>query len=302
MPTREPLSVVIMTKNEAERIGHCVRSALAVADEVIVLDSGSQDGTREAATAAGARVFEQPWLGFVGQRQRAVDLAAHDWVLCLDADEFLDAELRTAVQRVLQSSPDPRDGYALDRRDEFFGRLFPSLKNQRRKLGLVRLFHRRHSRWNPEQLIHEEVLVHGRKHLLPGVLVHWRNFTLAGQTERHVTNAELEAEQLDRAGKSRPGLRLLLMPPARFVWIWAVKGGWRLGTAGFVVAVMGAHAEFMRWATLWEKREVRRQVLPPAELLGGGDGRELDKGPAPEPIQRDRAAAASLPHLSGSIR
>ena len=264
-----PLSVVIMTRDEAVAIGRCVAAVADWAAEVVVLDSGSTDGTRDLAAAAGARVFEQPWLGFSAQRNAAVGLARHDWVLCLDADEVVDAELAAAIRAAMAAGPDPRDGFALDRRDEFFGRVFPSMRNRARRRACIRLFHRGHGRWRPDQLIHEEVLVPGRSIRLPGRLLHWRNFTLGEQLGRFLTNAPLEVAQLQARGRRAGPLPLLARPLLRFGWCYLACGGWRLGMAGLVQAMMMAHAEFLRWASLWEAQQVVRRPHPPAALLRG---------------------------------
>ncbi|MBC4016286.1 glycosyltransferase family 2 protein [Siccirubricoccus deserti] len=271
-PDRVPLSVVIMSRDEAMMIGRCIGAVASWVDDVVVLDSGSTDGTREIAAAAGARVFEQPWLGFSAQRNRAVALARHDWVLCLDADEVVDARLAAAIRAAILAGPDPRDGFALDRRDEFFGRLFPNLKNRARRRAFIRLFHRGHGRWNPDQLIHEEVTVPGRSIPLPGVLLHWRSFTMAEQLHRYLGNAELEVAQMMARGQRGSVWRMILQPPLRFLWCYVACGGWRMGEAGLVQGMMVAHAEWLRWAMLWERQRIRRVPHPPPELVAGKDG------------------------------
>lgn len=268
-PEPAPISVVVMTRDEAVMIGRCIASVAGWADDIVVLDSGSADATREIAAAAGARVFEQAWLGFSAQRNRAVALARHDWVLCLDADEVVDAELAAAIRAAIAAGPDPRDGFALNRRDEFFGRLFPNMKNQARNRAFIRLFHRGHGFWDPDQMIHEEVRVPGRSIPLPGVLLHWRSFTLAEQLRRYIGNADLEAAQLAARGRRGGPSRLLIRPPLRFLWCYVARGGWRMGEAGLVQAMMAAHAEWLRWATLWERQRVQPVLHPPAELVAG---------------------------------
>jgi glycosyltransferase involved in cell wall biosynthesis len=266
---RVPLSVVVMTKNEAAVIGRCLGSVADWAEDMVVLDSGSTDATRQIAASLGARVFEQPWLGFSAQRNRAVALARHDWVLCLDADEVVDARLAEAVRAAILAGPDPRDGFALDRRDEFFGKLFPNLKNRARNAAFIRLFHRGRGRWNPDQLIHEEVEVPGRSIALAGVLLHWRGFTLAEQLRRYIGNAELEVEQMQAAGRRGSLWRLFVHPPLRFAWCYIACGGWRMGEAGVIQGMMVAHAEWLRWASLWERQKAPRVPHPPAALVTG---------------------------------
>ena len=264
-----PISVVTLTKNEARHIERCLAS-VAWADERIVVDSGSTDGTQAIASALGANVVQQAWLGFVPQRQRGVEVARHDWILFLDADEVVDAELAKAIQAVVAAGPNPDDGFAVNRRDEFFGLLFPNLKNRARRAAFVRMFNRQRSCGNPNHLIHEEVKFPGRSIELPGVLLHWRSFKLAEQLHRYITNADLEATQMAQMGKQASALKLLGWPVLRFLWVYVARGGWRMGEAGLVVALMIAHAEFLRWATLWERQKAKHLADPPEHLVNGG--------------------------------
>ena len=117
-----PLSGVVVAFNEADRIERCVTSLRAVCAEVIVVDSGSTDGTRERAAALGARVVEQPWLGFARQKNLAIALAAQPWVLLLDADEWLEREALDALRALFASGRlDAADVVVLPRRTRFLG-------------------------------------------------------------------------------------------------------------------------------------------------------------------------------------
>ena len=113
-----PLAVVIVAKNEAARIGECVASAM-FADEVLVLDSGSTDGTAQIAEAAGARVIVTDWPGYGPQVARGFSMAAGDWVLSLDADERIPPKLQAEIRAAIAS--DAFDGYRLPRWSEFCG-------------------------------------------------------------------------------------------------------------------------------------------------------------------------------------
>jgi len=119
MQQKTPLSVVIITLNAASQIEACLKSA-AFADEIVVVDSGSRDGTREIALKYNARVLHQDWLGFGRQKQFAVEQASHDWVLCLDADERAPPELAASLVRALDAPVAPV--YRIARRNRFLGR------------------------------------------------------------------------------------------------------------------------------------------------------------------------------------
>ena len=283
---RCPVSVVVLTKNEARLLERCLRS-VAWADEHVVVDCGSTDGTQALAAQLGARVVEQSWLGWVPQRQCGAEAARHDWVFFIEADEIVDAELAAAVQAAIASGPNPQDGYAVDRRDEFFGQLFPNMKNRARRRAFIRLFNRRHSRYTATNIIHEEVEIKGRSIALPGVLLHWRSFTLAEQMGRYIGNADLEATQMAQAGARAGILKLLAWPMLRFAWCYLARGGWRLGEAGLVHAMMAAHSEFLRWATLWERQKVEHRADPPAHFLAGS---RAVGGPTAAPGAADRTA------------
>jgi len=260
-----PITVVILTKNEELFIARCIAS-VAWADEVLVLDSGSTDRTREIAREWGASVYEQAWLGWVPQRQAGIARACHDWILVLEADEIVTPELRDGILAAMAASPDARDGYAVDRRDEFFGRVFPNMQRPALRRGFVRLFNRRQSHYAPEDLIHERVVCPGRMLPLPGQLLHWRAFTVADQMGRYVTNSGLEADMLARAGVRVGPLRLLLMPALRFLWCYVWCGGFRLGTVGLMQALLKASTEFTRHAVLWERQSVERRLHPPENV------------------------------------
>lgn len=118
-PSRAPLSVVIITKNAATQLGACLESA-AFADEIVVVDSASNDGTAELAARRGARVLQKEWLGFGPQKQFAVEAARHDWVLCLDADERVSAPLRASILAAL-AAPSAA-AYTMPRCNRFMGR------------------------------------------------------------------------------------------------------------------------------------------------------------------------------------
>ena len=113
--TRAPLTVLILTRDEAAVIERAIRG-VAWADEILVLDSESPDDTRERARRLGATVHVQPWLGWLDQKRRGAALARHDWVLSLDADEIVTEALGRSIRAALAQGPDPRDGFVVDRR------------------------------------------------------------------------------------------------------------------------------------------------------------------------------------------
>ena len=273
-----PVTVIILTKNEEEFITWCIDS-VRWADEILVIDSESTDRTRELAESLGAKVVVQPWLGWAGQLTKAIALAKNDWILNLDADEIVTPELACSVQSAM-SKPDPRDGYAVDRRGDFLGVLLPNESRRSRKLNFVRLFNRTQSAYDTAMKVHEEVRFPGEAHLLEGVLLHWRGSTLDELISVFNRYATVEAEVLDDAGKRATALDIIAWPILRFLWSYVVKGGFRLGTRGLMHSLLKATSDFMRYAKLWERQHGARQLHPPAHLYERPEQGETQRGEA----------------------
>ena len=259
------LSAVIMTKNEAAKIARCI-SSVAWADEVLVIDSGSTDATKEIAESLGARVIEQPWLGFSAQRNRGAALARHDWIFYADADEIVTPELAAAIQNVMAGTPDPKDGYAVDRRGDFLGVLLPNEARPSKRRNFIRLYNRRESAYDETMSVHEEVRFPGKAVPLAGVLLHWNGLSMDEFIPLFNRYATIEARALDDNGVRARGTDVLVRPVLRFFWSYLAKGGWRLGTRGLMHSVLKASSDYMRYAKLWELQNVTPSVHPPAEL------------------------------------
>jgi glycosyltransferase involved in cell wall biosynthesis len=238
------LSAVIITKNAASQLGECLKS-VAFADEILVVDSGSSDGTRDVAKAHGARVVEHAWLGFGAQKQFAVGAAAHDWVLCVDADERVSPMLRDAIAREL-AAPRARV-YALARCNRFLGRWlrhgegYPDWS--------VRLFHREHARWSDDP-VHEKVLSDASPARLSGDLLHDSAETLEGYLDKQNRYTTLQAQSLRIAGRRATVLHLALAPAFRFLKFYVLRLGFLDGAPGLVHIVIGCMNSFNKYAKL----------------------------------------------------
>src|SRR5215207_2451501 len=130
------LTVIILTLNEEEFIERCIRS-VSWADEVLVLDSCSSDRTREIAALLGANVYEQKWLGWPGQRNKAVSLAKNDWVFFVECDEIVTPQLARSIEEAMNGPVDERDAYFVDRRGDFYGLLLPNMSRASKRRSLV---------------------------------------------------------------------------------------------------------------------------------------------------------------------
>ena len=275
-----PISVVILTKNEEAFIERCIRS-VTWADEVLVVDSGSTDRTRELAQSLGARVYDQPWLGWPGQRNKGTSIAKNDWVLFVEADEIVTPELAVSIQQAFSGSINPKDGYSLDRRGDFLGLLLPNESRASKRLNFVRLFNREYSAYDSEMLTHEEVRFPGQAIPLKGVLLHWRGYQMNDYFGVFNRYATLEAQMLDAKGRRASGLSILIMPILRFGWSYVVKGGWRLGTRGLIHSMLKGASEYMRYAKLWEMQNVSPALDPPATIYPG-QTQQVSSKPRPD--------------------
>lgn len=272
MSELQPLSVIILTKDEE----HFVRRAIEhvdFADEFVVVDSGSSDRTLEVAAELGATVVEQEWLGWPEQRNRGAEAARNDWVMTLEADEVVTPELRDSFHRVLAGPMDPRDGYSVDRRDDILGALMPNESRRANRRGLVRMYNRRHTRYDPADIVHERAQPPGRSIPLDGVLLHWRGWNVQELMDAINRYARTEAHALElRDGARASYAKLVTRPLLRFVWCFVLKGGFRHGARGLIWAMLRSSAEGLRWANLWEREHVPgdgKVVDPPRELAAG---------------------------------
>jgi glycosyltransferase involved in cell wall biosynthesis len=241
-----PLSVVLITHNAVAQLPECLAS-VAFADEVVVVDSGSGDGTAEVAARYGARVVEKEWLGFGPQKQFAVEQAAHDWVLCLDADERVSPELAASMVRALQAPA--AQVYRMARCNRFLGRWL------RHGEGYPdwspRLFDRRHARWSDDG-VHEKVLYAVSPGTLEGDLLHESGEDLGRYLEKQNRYTALAAQELHRRGKRAGLAELALSPLLRFFKFYLLRLGFLDGLPGLVHISIGCMNSFMKYAKLIE--------------------------------------------------
>lgn len=225
------VSAVLIVKNGEQHLDR-VLSAIGFCDEILVLDSGSTDRTREICAEHKVRVEQQPFLGFGPQRQRAVALAKHDWVLVIDADEVLDYEAATTIQ-VLDYA-DPTRAWRIRRRT-YIGSREISFGDWRWD-HQVRLFNRTHARFN-DQRIDEMVESDGGSLLtLQGSLHHYRFSDCADLLERMIRIARTRAEGRSAESTRQGWLGLVVRVSWRFVRSLIVRQGFRDGVAGVFVA------------------------------------------------------------------
>lgn len=240
------LSVVIITKNEAAKLGKCLAS-VAFADEVIVLDGTSTDGTAEVARQHGARVaVSAEWPGFGPQKNRALALATQDWVLSLDADEWLTAESQAEIRRVLA---EPRAAvYAMPRLSRYCGQAI-------RHAGwypdpVTRLFRRGQARFS-DDLVHERLVYEGHAVMLHHPLQHDSFSGFEAVLDKANRYSTLSAEALYAKGRRATPLTAIGHGLWTFIRTYLFKRGFLDGWMGLALAISNAHGSYYRYMKLW---------------------------------------------------
>ncbi len=244
------LAAAIITFNEADRIGDCVR-ALQFCDDIVVVDSHSTDGTREIAAQAGARVIERDWPGYRSQKEFALRAARCDWVLCVDADERVSPALRSQLE-ALRAAGFPRHaGWTVSRITWYFGRflrhghLYPD--------HILRLIDRRRGGWLGRE-IHEHTEVRGSVGKLTGHLEHHSYRSLTDQQLKLQRYAELMATESLARGRRTSLLEITLRPFWRFFSGYVLRLGCLDGWRGFLIASVEANYVRQKYLKLYLKQ------------------------------------------------
>jgi len=241
-----PLSAVVITLNAERCIEACLES-LRFADEILVVDSGSTDATRDIAARRGARVLHQEWLGFGPQKRYAVAQARHDWVLSIDADEQVTAALRASIQREMAAAP-RAFAYELCRCNRFMGRWLRHGEGY--PDWTLRLFRRDHADWSSDP-VHERVVSDAPPLRLEGELLHDSAETLGSYLAKQSRYTALQAEQLRARGMARNLISAVGSPLVRFVRFYFLRGGFLDGLPGLVhIAIGSVYSGSKYWKAL----------------------------------------------------
>ncbi len=251
---KNKLSLAIITLNEERNIERCIRSAPMAAD-VVVLDSGSTDRTREIAQSLGARVFNEPWPGFYKQKTRAAELVENPWVLSLDADEALSPEAQKTVSDLLDQDLSGYDGFEFSRRTFHLGRWLYHGGNYPDRQ--VRLFHRERAHWLNTN-VHERIIAKNVKRV-SGDILHWPFRGLIDQISTVNKYSGLRAQDFAEKGKKFSSFKMLAKTVSKFVETYFLKQGFRDGVPGLISALVSSFATFLRWAKLYERQKVHTE-------------------------------------------
>ena len=241
-----PLSVVIIAKNAASQIAACIDS-VAFAQEVLVVDSGSEDETRAIAEVRGCRVIEKEWLGFGPQKQFAVGEARYDWVLCLDIDERVSPRLEASIRAALQTQQ--HHAWRMPRRNRFLGRWLAHGEGY--PDWSLRLFHRQFANWSNDP-VHEAVITTVDVGTLQGDLLHDSAEDVGMYLAKQNRYSSLHAEALFQQGVRSGYVKLFLSPLARFIKFYVIRLGFLDGGPGFAHVAVGCFAAFAKYAKLIE--------------------------------------------------
>jgi len=244
------LSVIIITKNEAESIETCLES-VTWADEIIVVDSGSTDDTVAICRKYTDMIFVTDWPGFGAQKNRALDLAKGKWVLSLDADEYITPELQDEIQAAT-TAPGGKIAFIMPRLSNYCGRFM-------RHSGwwpdyIIRLFLREQGRFS-DDLVHERLIVNGPTGTFSNPIIHnaFKNLEEVIQT---INNYSTAGARMMHEKKREAGLLTALSHGFwSFVHTYIIRAGFLDGREGFMLAVSNAEGTYYRYLKLMLMKE-----------------------------------------------
>ena len=248
MKKKYSLSVIIITKDEEDRIETCLDSVQDISDEIIIVDSGSTDRTLDIAGKYTDKIFKTDWPGYGIQKQRALDQAQCEWVLSIDADEALTPELKNEIDETLNKNPH-ESVFRLPWAVIMFGK---HLRFGNSSRSVRRLFRRKGAKFT-DAMVHEKIHVPGGKvGRLKGKLLHYSIRDFEHYLYKNRTYAWLGARKRFRANRHGGGL---FGAGFRALWVfftaYIVKGGFLDGGVGFLNAAMYSQGAFNKYAGLW---------------------------------------------------
>jgi glycosyltransferase involved in cell wall biosynthesis len=244
------VTVTVITRDEESNVAAALQS-VSWADEIVVIDSGSTDGTVAIARQHASRVEVRDWPGYSAQKNYAAELASNDWILSLDADERVTPELATEIRAVLSGTP-PVGGYRIPRVAWYLGRWvrstdwYPDYQ--------LRLYDRRAGRWNGRR-VHESVDLQGAPGRLRHELQHYAYRDLSHHLATIDRYTTLAAEQSLAEGRRTNGFELFFHPRFAFIRNYVLRGGVRDGEPGLLISKLNSYYVFLKLAKLWELQQ-----------------------------------------------
>lgn len=283
------LTVIITCKNERRNIRPCIESARMIADEVLIADSGSTDGTLDiVAQMGGCRVIEREYVHAGDFKNWAIPQATHDWVFILDADERITPELAAEVRQHLTEGP-KLDGYLVPRLNHFMGH--PVRRSGWGNEALMRFFHRDHGRYVGDNDHAEVEIATGRSGRLHAAMDHFTFWTYDQYLQKFDRYARFQAVVWFEQGRQPSWLKMCINAPLRFFRCFVLQRGFLDGMVGFQVSMLQSYYTFMKQARLWELWNAHQQPDPEASV---SPPRPRPRSTSSESIAVRRSAPASI--------
>ncbi len=250
------ISVVIIAKNESHIIGRTMQALHGLTDDILVVDSGSTDNTREIVVSNGGRVIDTAWKGFGETKNIGTVRARYDWILSLDADEVIDEELKSSIMQ--ENFTKDHIVYEL-RHYTYFGDKRMRYGEWGRPEWHTRIFNRNNARWNMAK-VHEKLIIPAgtEKKTLKGHVKHFTVKNLSDYSEKTVEYAMLNAQEYFKAGKRAGWFKIRVAPAFSFVWNYLIRLGFLDGHEGYLTAKMTGFYTFLKYAKLQELERRRK--------------------------------------------
>jgi glycosyltransferase involved in cell wall biosynthesis len=253
-----PISVYMITLNEIRRVRNALSSVAEWADEIVVVDSGSTDGTIEVLREFTDRVYHRDFTGFNAQYGYAQSLTKRSWVFYIDADEEVPPELADEIRALFKNGEPPADGYKIPRKTFYLGRWinhggwYPD--------HVLRLYKKPKATWGTGLHPPCKLTLEGNTKKLKNHLYHYNFRDISHQIQTLDTYTRMAAEEMEQSGKDRALLKLLINPPFRFFRNYFIKLGFLDGLPGFIIAVTASYYVFVKYAKLWELKKVKKKA------------------------------------------
>lgn len=251
-----PLSIATVCRNNRDTMSRVLASVEGLAAEIVAIDSGSTDGTLEVLASAGARVIETAWRGHIATKQLALEACTRPWILHLDSDEPVEADLADSIRRFVEADGDGAVAARVNRKVWYRGRFLNHVWQPEWRLRLVRRadIEAGRAKWGGMDP-HDQLLLApdaGRVTDLAGTLRHESFTSFAEHLGKQLALSRVAAESMRRAGGRGSRVRLVVSPPGAFVKQILLKQGWRDGRAGWLAAGSSAAGALMKHMMLLE--------------------------------------------------
>ena len=246
---RPKISACVTTFNEERNITRCLESVKGWCDEIVVVDSYSSDRTVDICKRYTDRVYQHEWLGYIGQKNLARDMARNPWILFIDADEEVSPELREEILKELEADPPPYSGYQFPRMVNYLGQWirhgewYPDIK--------LRLFVKAKGQSGGQEP-HDQVFVNGPIKTLKSPLWHYTYEDIDDHLTTMNRYSGITAKEKFKSGDRFCWTDFLFRPPFRFIKAYVLRGGFLDGKRGFLIAIVSSFGVCMKYAKLWE--------------------------------------------------